>query len=53
MAKDVVIFHNDADGYCSAGLISLLNKKLNKEQPIYVKAHYGIAGEVNHHSLKK
>ena len=39
--KDIVIHHNDADGYCSAGLISLLNRKLGVEAPIYNVGKYG------------
>lgn len=46
MARDIVIFHNDADGYCSAGLVSLLNKKLSNKQPIYLKVMYGIEDRI-------
>ena len=44
--RDLVIHHNDADGYCSAGLISLLNRRLNRDMPLYYYAKYGIEPQI-------
>lgn len=42
--KDIVVHHGDADGYCSAGLISLLNRKAGLQPPVYITANYGAGG---------
>ena len=44
-SKDLVIHHNDADGYCSAGLISLLNRRIGRNTPLYYCAKYGEEAE--------
>ena len=47
--RDFVIFHDDADGYCSAGLVSLLNytrEGKNYASPVFFPMSYGYGEDI-------
>lgn len=51
--RDLVIFHDDADGYCSAGLVSVFNHIRKREMPIYYPIGYGYGDDIENKLFEK